>query len=71
MVWGAYDHGGNASGHTTYRESDSLFDRFIRHNGIFRHNYSRPLLHAHYAWGVMTECRHPENIQGQRRDDFL
>jgi len=37
MVWGADDHGGNVSGYPAYRESDPLFDRFIRHDGIFRH----------------------------------
>ena len=43
------DHGGNVSGHSTYRESNPLFDRFIRHDGIFRHNSSRPFLRAHYT----------------------
>lgn len=31
MAWGADDHGGNVSKYPTYRESDPLFDRFIRH----------------------------------------
>ncbi len=30
MAWGADDYGGNVFSYPTYRESDPLFDRFIR-----------------------------------------
>jgi hypothetical protein len=48
MIWGADDYGENVSGYPTYRKGDAIFDRFPRHDGIFRYNLRRSLLHAHY-----------------------